>query len=115
MIDFACKRFDLDEVLRCSFNLTKTEFNILKYLMKYSGKSFTSQEISKIFKIGLSTSQRAIKKIYDKELIKKSQRNLKKGGYILVYSVKENLILKQKFLKIIHAWVKKVEDKVQKW
>ena len=98
MIDFACKKFDLEEVIRCSLNLTKTEFKILEYLMKNSDKKFTTQEISKIFKIGLSTSQKAINEINKKNLIKRSQKNLGKGGYVFIYSIKEKPILKQKFL-----------------
>jgi len=47
MIDFACKKFDLKEVIRCSLNFTKTEFKILEYLMENSNKKFTTQEISK--------------------------------------------------------------------
>ena len=37
-------------------------------------------------KIGLSTSQKAIKKINEVELIKKGQRNLEKGGYVSLNS-----------------------------
>ena len=113
MIDFACKKFDLKEVIRCSLNFTKTEFRIIEYLMENSSKKFTTQEISKIFKIGLSTSQKAINNIHKKELIKRSQKNLMKGGYIFVYSIKEKFILKQKILEIIHNWVRKVEIEVK--
>jgi len=115
MIDFACKKFDLREVIRCSLNLTKTEFRIVEYLMENSNKKFTAMEISKIFKIGLSTSQKAINEINKKNLVKRSQKNLGKGGYIFVYSIKEKLILKQKILEIIHNWIKKVENEMDKW
>jgi len=115
MIDFACKKFDLNEVIRCSLNLTKTEFNILKFLIENSEKEFTSKKISSIFKIGLSTSQKAINKLYQEDLIKRSQRNLKKGGYIFVYSIKEKLILKQKILDILHNWMRKVEEGIKRW
>jgi len=115
MIGFACKKFDLREVIRCSLNLTKTEFKIIEYLMDNSNKEFTAREIAQTFKIGLSTSQRAINKINKKELIKRKQRNLEKGGYIFVYSIKRKQILKQKILDIIHNWIKIVELKIQKW
>ncbi len=115
MIDFACKKFDLKEVIRCSLVITKTEFKIIEYLMKNPDKKFTAREISQKFKIGLSTSQKAINEINKKELIKRSQKNLRKGGYIFAYSIKEKLILKQKILKIIHDWTKKVEAEMKKW
>ena len=115
MIDFACKKFDLKEVIRCSLNLTKTEFKIIEYLMKNPNKEFAAQEIAQIFKIGLSTSQKAINEINKKELLKRSQKNLRKGGYIFVYSIKRKQILKQKILEIIHNWTGKVEIEIQKW
>jgi len=115
MIDFACRRFNLDEVIRCSLNLSKKEYGILEYFIKNSNKRFTPLEISNKFKIGLSTSQRAIKKMYDKELLTRTQKNLNKGGYIFVYSVKEKLLLKEKILDIIHNWIKNVEENIKNW
>jgi len=115
MIDFACKKFDLNEVIRCSLNLTKTEFKIIEYLMKNSNKEFTAREIAQTFKIGLSTSQKIINEINKKELIKRNQKNLEKGGYIFIYSIKRKEILRQKILDIIHHWIKKVEIEIQKW
>jgi len=115
MIDFACKKFDLSEIIRCSLNLTKTEFKIIEYLIKNTQNEFATNEISKKLKISLSTTQKSIKKINEKGLIKRSQRNLKKGGYIFIYSIKKKLILKKKILEIIHNWITKVEKEIKKW
>jgi predicted transcriptional regulator len=115
MIDFACKKFDLKEVIRCSLTLTKTEFKILKHLMKNPNEQFTAQEISQKFNIGLSTSQKGINEINKKELIKRSQKNLRKGGYLFVYSIKEKEILKKRILAIINNWVQKVEIEMKEW
>ena len=115
MIDFACKKFDLKEVIRCGLNLTKTEFKIMEYLIKHAQKEFTAQEISKIFEVGLSTAQKGIKKINEKGLIKRSQRNLSKGGYCFAYSIRKKAILKEEILKIINDWARKVEKEIQKW
>jgi len=109
MIDFACKKFDLKEVIRCSLTLTKTEFKIVEYLIKNSNKKFTTQEISQKFNIGLSTSQKAINEINKKELIERNQKNLQKGGYIFVYFIKEKEILKKRILEIINNWYEKLK------
>jgi predicted transcriptional regulator len=69
MINFACRRFDLKEIIRCNFNLTKTELEIMLYLMKNSNK-----ENSKNIKIELYTSRKSINKL-NKKLI-----NRVKGG-----------------------------------
>ena len=113
MIDFACKRFDLNEVIRCSLSLTKTEFKILKWLMERK-RDQSSYKISKSLRIGLSTSQKAIKNIYQKGLITRRQKNLEKGGYIFVYSVKDKDFLKKRVLEIIHNWVDKVEKEIKR-
>ncbi len=115
MIDFACKKFDLKEVIRCSLALTKIEFKIIEHLIKNPHKKFIAQEISQKFNIGLSTSQKAINEINKKELIKRSQKNLQKGGYIFVYSIKEKAILKKRILELINNWVQKVEIKMKEW
>jgi len=115
MIDFACKKFDLKEVIRCSLTLTKTEFKIVESLIKNPDKKFTTKEISQKFNIGLSTSQKAINEIDKKGLIKRSQKNLQNGGYIFIYSIKEKEILKKRILEIINNWVQKVEIKMKEW
>ena len=116
MIDFACKKFDLDEVIRCSLALTKTEFKVLVFLLDdKDNKEFTAHQIFAKFKIGLSTTQRAIKKLGDECLIKRSQRNLSKGGYVFIYSVKDREIINKKIMNILHNWIKKVEIEMKKW
>ena len=115
MIDFACKKFDIGEVIRCSLNLTRKEFKIVQYLMKHSKEKFTPKDISKIFKMGLSTSQKAIKKLYDEKLLKRSQKNLEKGGYIFVYSIKEKNLLKKKILEILDHWMENVRGGIKRW
>ncbi len=115
MIEFACKKFDLNEVIRCGLNLTKIEFKIMEYFIKKSPKKFTALEISKIFKIGLSTSQKAIKKIYFKGILNKNQKNLEKGGYIFVYFIKEKKLLKNKILEIIDNWTRNIKKRIKNW
>ncbi len=115
MISFACKKFDLDEVIRCSLGLTKIEYKILMYFVKNSQKEITTLQISKIFGIGLSTTQKAVKKIREKGLSNRSQKNLSMGGYVFVYSVKNKLVLKKKVLEIISNWVRKVNNEIREW
>jgi len=115
MIDFACKRFDLGDVIRCSLDLTKTEFKIMEYLLKQNDKYFTTQEISDRFGIGLSTAQKSIRRINEKHIVKRGQRNLNSGGYVFVYSINQKSILKEKILEIINNWTEKVEDRIQEW
>ena len=50
MIDFACKKFDLEEVIKCVLGLSKSEFRLLKFLENYKKKS-TTEELSKKLKL----------------------------------------------------------------
>jgi predicted transcriptional regulator len=114
MINFACKRFDLMEVIRCSFGIKKTEFEIVLYMLKSPDKGFTAKEISRFFKIGLSTAQKAISNLNKKGLIKRMQKNLDKGGYIFVYSIKEKSLLKQKIREAMSGLIREIENEVNK-
>ena len=114
MINFACRRFDLKEIIRCGFNLTKTEFEIMLYLMKNSNKEFTSKEISKNLKIGLSTSQKSINNLNKKKLIKRQQKNFSKGGYAFVYLIKDKSHLKKKIIDTTNTLIREIEEEVSK-
>lgn len=47
-----------------------------------------------------TTIQRAVKRLFEKELIKRRQLNLEKGGYQFIYSSKPKSELKEKVFKI---------------
>lgn len=115
MIDFACKKFDIEEVIRCSLGLTKTEFKILMFFLKHKNGSLTASFVSKKFKMGLSTAQKAIKRLREEKLIKRGQKNLAKGGYVFVYSVRDREEIKMKILDVLRRWMKKVEAGLKEW
>ncbi|HIG95220.1 MAG: hypothetical protein QT05_C0006G0026 [archaeon GW2011_AR13] len=115
MIDFACKRFDLNEVIKCGLNLTKSDYKILQYLVFESKDVISSEEISKKLKIDVSTAQRSLKKLRDQGLVHRSQINLSPGGYVYVYSAKNRNELKKMILEIVNNWSKKVEDELNSW
>ena len=69
MIDFACKTFSLDEVIKCSLGLTKSDLKIMEFLIKHSGK-FRSYEIAE--KLGVSGSgvHYQLHKMLDSKILK---------------------------------------------
>jgi predicted transcriptional regulator len=112
-INFACKRFEIDDIIRCSLGLSKSDLKILNFLMKYSDKSLTSSDISKKLNLDVSTVQRGIKGLYGKEIVNRKQFNLKNGGYTYVYQIKNKQDIKKRILKIINIWVKQAESEIQ--
>ena len=53
MIDFACKRFNLDEIIKCGLGLTKTDYFILKFLVEHKTE-FSSEAVAKGIEVDLS-------------------------------------------------------------
>jgi len=115
MIDFACKKFDLNEIIKCSLDLTKFEFEIFKYLIRNDEEWFTTFELSKRLKVGLSTVQKTVKKLKQSNIVVQRQKNLGKGGYVFAYSIRNKTLLREIILNIIHNWTKKVEAEVKMW
>ena len=83
-VTFGCRTISLKKILKCSFEINDTEYAILSLLL--NKKSCSSKEISSNVDKDLSTVQRNIKSLYEKELVTRRQFNLDKGGYVYVYS-----------------------------
>jgi len=62
-----------------------------------------------------TTIQRALSGLLDKGLVKRIQRNLKGGGYVFLYKVKEKNGIKEIIQENIHEWYKSVEKMINKW
>lgn len=114
MIDFACKRFELTEVIKCGLGLTKSDWIILEFLMK-NRKKVTSYELAESLNIDVSTAQRSLKRLSEKSLVIRSQTNLLSGGYYYSYEINNKNEIRKMILKVIHGWVGKVELELNKW
>ncbi len=112
MITFACKKIRLDEIVRCSFSLNKTEYNMLMFLLGKE-KEFDIHAISKKMGLERTTVQKALKKLLDKKLAKRRQLNIETGGYFFLYSAKNKIWIKTQLLKIIRQWEKTAEEEIQ--
>ncbi len=114
-MDFACKNFKIEEIIRCSLNLTKGEYKILDFLIKTDKPKLSSQEISESLGLDLSTVQRCLKKLYEKEIINRSQINLSSGGYQFNYGINDKTKIKEMVISIIQKWTDKFEEEIRNW
>jgi len=114
MIDFACKRFKLDEVIKCGLSLTKAEYRLFEYVVKHHD-DYTADQLAEKVGLDVTTVQRAVKKLYEESVLKRSQENLDGGGYVYVYSVKSKQELRRVLMQIINNWVKTVDTALQNW
>jgi predicted transcriptional regulator len=113
-MDFACKKFDLEEVVKCSFGLTKSEFSLLKFLIKSSGE-FTTEQLAERLNLDKSTIQRAVKKLHSKGLVFRGQINLSGGGYVFWYRIKEKEKIRKMIIDIIESWVEVFRNRIKNW
>ena len=115
MIEFACKNISIDEIIKCSFSLTKTELLIFRFIVNSEKNSLTTEEISNTLNLDLSTVQRAVKKLTEQDILLKTQKNLSNGGYIFLYSCKSKQNIKDKILNNFTNFSKRVEESLNKW
>ncbi len=113
MITFACKKINREDLLRCSFNLNKTEYKVFMFLLSKHGK-YKVKDISSIMGLERTGIQKALKGLLKKNLIKRSQKNLERGGYVYLYTVKDKKEIKQRMREIIDRWYQLVIEDIEK-
>ena len=114
MIDFACKKFDMSEIIRCSLGLTRSDYKLFSFLL-YQPNEMTTKEISSKIGLDRTTIQKSIKVLVEKDVAIRLQENLQKGGYIFKYKIKEKEILKKNMEKILKTWSDNALVEIKRW
>ncbi|MFA5797917.1 MAG: MarR family transcriptional regulator [Candidatus Woesearchaeota archaeon] len=113
-MEFACRQLRIEEVIRCSLDLRKSEYTLIECMVKEK-HAITIQDISKKLKLDRTTVQKMMKRFYAKSLVERYQENLDGGGYIFTYKLKNKELLKQRIKEIIKSWYESVNTSVDKW
>ncbi|MBW3004198.1 HTH domain-containing protein [Candidatus Woesearchaeota archaeon] len=114
MIDFACKRFQLRDVIKCALGLSKADLRLMQFLME-SDEWHTTDVLAKKLNLNLSTIQRGVKKLYEKKVLLRSQTNLDQGGYVFNYKIKPKPALRDLIMDIVNNWVKTLGTELNTW
>ncbi len=114
MISFACREIELKDLIKCSFDMTKTDYTVFEFLMR-NDKSFSISNIASKLRLERSSVQKAIQNLVLRELIERRQLNLDQGGYKFYYSVRNKDEIKARIDEIIDGWHKKVKEAIKKW
>jgi len=114
MISFACRTIDFEELFLCSFGLKKTDYKILNLLIE-SGSRLSVNSIARKLGKERTVVQKSIKNLLEKNLIKRFQENMQRGGYRFYYEAEDKAEIKRRLLEIIGRWASSVEDVVKKW
>ncbi len=115
MIDFACKTFNIESIIKCSLGLTKSEYKIMNFFIDNPKEYFTSEKLSKKLVFNLTTVQKAVKKLKEKDILIRSQENLNNGGYVFSYKLKSKQNIRIIINKIIGTWSEKVKKRIDHW
>ncbi|MCD6549648.1 MarR family transcriptional regulator [Candidatus Micrarchaeota archaeon] len=104
MLTFACKKIDLEDIVRCSFDLNKTEYKVMMYLLKHSRRKYRVTEVAKGISLTRTSVQKAIKRLVDRGLVIRFQKNLPGGGYTYVYQIEDKKRIMQRMKDIVTSW-----------
>ncbi len=111
-VTFACKKITHEELVRCSFDLNKTGYNVFVFLLRAKQEK-TASEIGEEMSLERTTVQKAVKELLKKHLIKRVRRNLPKGGYTYLYRISERDKIKAKMEEIVYEWYKGVKKGIE--
>lgn len=114
MIDFACKKFELSEIIKCSLGINKSGFKVMDFMIK-NRKEYSSVEIQNELGFDLSTVQRALKTLNDKSILLRSQKNMANGGYAYYYKANAKNEIKKIIMQMIENWALRVEKEIDGW
>ena len=113
-VSFACKNVELEDIIKCSFNLNKTEYKLFLFLIKNNNGGGIN-DISKKIKLERSTVQKALKGLTEKKIVEIIQRNNEGGGYCFYYRIVDKEDIKKRVLDNVDKWQKSVKNLVNGW
>lgn len=113
-ISFACQTIDFKDLLRCSFDLNKTEYILFKYLITQDD-SLSVSAIGQATGKDRTTVQKAMKKLIQQNIVHKHQVNLDHGGYTFVYAIRDKEFLRRRMLSVVENWYNQVLQEINQW
>lgn len=113
MISFACKQITLPELIKCSFDLNKTDYSVFEFLMSHD-KEYFINDLAKELNMERSSVQKAIKNLAERDLVLRKQVNLDGGGYKFFYIINNKQLIKHRMEEIVDTWHYKVKEAIKK-
>lgn len=114
MISFACEKISIDELIKCSFDLNKTSYQLMLFLLK-KHKYLTINEIAEELGLDRTTVQKAIGSLLEKNIVQKKQLNLEKGGYVYIYVIDGKDEIKKKMISLLETWHRDAVREIKEW
>ena len=115
MVDFACKEFEIEAVIKCGLNLTKSDLQVLKHFLQFGQNWLNTEHIAEELGLNLSTVQRSVKKLRERGVVQRRQENLSGGGYVFLYQIEDKRKIREVISDIVMSWARTVKAELQKW
>jgi predicted transcriptional regulator len=115
MISFACRAIQFQDLLRCSFGLNKTDYAVYMLMLSEKRERMAVSEIADRAGKERTVIQKSMKRLFERNLIKRFQENLESGGYRFYYSPVEKREVKARLMQSVRSWVENVESAVNHW
>ncbi len=112
-VTFACKKFPIDQVLRCSFGLSQSQFRLLKLLL--SRGELSVEEAANLLGKDRTTVQRSMKSLVQRGLVQRRQYNLENGGYQYHYLPQNKQDIKQRIKEHFEHFSQMVHKELERW
>jgi predicted transcriptional regulator len=87
----------------------------MKYSLNETEQWIDTESLSKILQLDISTIQRSVKKLHEKEILQRSQQNLDGGGYIFRYKAHSRAKIKDIVMTVVNSWAGHVGQELEKW
>lgn len=115
IIDFACKEFKVEDVIKCALSLTKADLKVMKFFLNETEEWIDTDALSRILKLDISTVQRSVKKLHEKQILQRSQQNLDGGGYVFRYKIYSRAKIKDIIMTVVNSWADRLGQELEKW
>jgi predicted transcriptional regulator len=113
-LNMACLDISVEELVGCSFGLSKAQARALMSLLEEKDWAAVSALSSKMGK-ERSVIQRDLARLLAKGLIERDQANKAGGGYEYLYRAKDKMMLKKAILEKSRAFSVMVREAVRGW
>ena len=87
----------------------------MKHILNEEEQWVDTDYLSKALKLDISTVQRSVKKLYEKEILQRSQQNLDGGGYVFKYKVNSRAKIKNIIMDVVNSWADRLGQELEKW
>lgn len=113
-INLSCIDLSVDDLLRCSFGLSKQEVRVLLRLLEESDWTDVARISSGLHR-DRSVVQRGLQSLLKKGLVERDQKNKAGGGYEYLYRAKDKRMMKASILAKSRSFSAMVSETVGKW